>query len=102
MKWEEKAEMIRLSNETHSQNGGDRTPFLEYAAKHMPSFDNQAWDMFFNCIVIDPDELQKQAEWWKAFWPHIVKLDANNFQFRTGYRIILTKEICENLFKFKL
>ncbi len=102
MEWEEKIKMVQLGNAINN-DGSSKSEFHNYCLDKLPSFDEQAWDMFCNIVEIIPEQMKEDLEFWKKIWMHIKDIDCNDekFGFRSGMRIALIQTICGDEFKFK-
>ena len=96
MEWNDKTQMIRLSNVQH--DSATRKEFHDFCLAQFPNFDTQAWDMFFTCIHIIPSQFKEHIIFWKDAWEYIKKIDCNDYGFRTGMRIALIQTWCEEEF----
>ena len=92
MEWEKKTEMVKLGN--NSVNRESREKFLKYVVENIVSFDDQAWDMFFNLISLVPDEMNSDKEYHEEISKHTRGLQTESF--RTAMRMALYEEICQN------
>ena len=94
MTWEEKVEMIQLSNQANDRES--RKKFLEYVLKHIEKFDKQAYDMFINGLSLLPDEMKEDTEYHKQIFPYIKKeLENGNQGLRTSLRLAMYVSIFE-------
>lgn len=101
MTWEEKVEMIQLSNQ--ADNKKSRRKFLEYVIKHIEKFDEQAYDMFITGLSLIPEEIIEDIEYHKKIIPYIEnKLKNGNGQgLRTSFRLALYITIYESNLNIK-
>ena len=95
MEWEDKCEMIRLSNEIEGDAAGARDKFNAHVLAHVKSFDNQAWDMFVTCVNIVDETMRADIEFWKEMYPHVKNMDGE-IGFRPSLRLELIKTVCED------
>jgi hypothetical protein len=95
MDWENKIEMVRLGN-SNTDSPEAMKAFQDFTLKHMTEFDGQAWDMFAELIVINPDGMKKEIDYWKEVYNLLKDVDCNDeqFGFRTGMRIAMIQTIC--------
>lgn len=101
MEWEDKVKMIQLGNAMNNSDGS-KHEFYDYCLEHMPKFDWQAWEMFFDLVKLIPTEMKNDFSFWRTAWQRIKTLDAGSikFNFRASARIVLVQTICVNEFKF--
>ena len=92
MEWEKKTEMAKLGNTSVDKES--REKFLGYVVENVASFDDQAWDMFFNLISLVPDEMRGDKEYHEEISKHTRGLQTESF--RTAMRMALYEEICKN------
>jgi len=99
--WEMKTKMVQLGNQTY-KGEDEKRQFQSFVLQNVHEFDGQAWDMFSNLVTIDPEEMLKDINFWKALWEHLSKVDCNDekFGFRSGMRIAMIQTVCEEKLNF--
>lgn len=98
MKWNFKIRMVKLGNEMHLDNSCKRY-FQEYVLKHIDSFDIQAWDMFCNLTLINPNDMKKDARYWKIVYERLQSVNCQHKELshRASFRMELIKKVYEEL-----
>lgn len=74
--------------------------FQDFVLDNIKTFDLQACDMFVNLTDLIPDEMKKDIDFWKEIYQYIKNIDCNDeffFSKRSGFRVALVQEICENV-----
>ena len=80
MEWEKKTEMVKLGNTSVDKESRER--FLGYVVENVASFDDQAWDMFFNLVSLAPDEMIGDKEHHEEISKHTRRLQTESFRTR--------------------
>lgn len=95
MTWEEKVQMIQLSN--NADNKESRQQFFKYVTEHIDRFDAQAYDMFITACNLVSEEMKEDIEYHKIIFPYIDKelLDGGIQGLRTSLRLAMYVTICE-------
>lgn len=94
MTWEEKVQMIELSN--NADNKESRQQFLKYVTENIDKFDSQAYDMFITAYNLIPEEMKEDIEYHKIIFPYIDKELMNGTQgLITSLRLALYVTTCE-------
>ena len=100
MNWEDKTELIRLSNVCYNSHStiSDHRKFFKFILRHIAEFNEHDWHFFYdviiNCIDLDPEETQKHLNQWKEVWTYVQKLDTDKCHLATAWRIVQLKDIC--------
>ena len=95
MTWEEKTEMIKLSNQANDKES--RQKFLKYVVEKLPIFDVQAYDMFITGFSIVSSEMKEDEEYHKIIYSQIKQYEPklSEISFRSSLRIEMYKITCE-------
>lgn len=98
MEWELKTKMVQLGNQKYNSEQSKKE-FQQFVLSNIDSFDNQAWDMFCNLIVLIPEEMREDLEFWRPVYEKVKDVDCNDEKFglRSGMRIALIQTICEDM-----
>ena len=101
MEWDNKVKMIQLGNQRHNSEEA-KNEFQNFVLENIDSFDGQAWDMFCNLVDLIIDEMKQDADFWKQVYSKIKDVDCNDerFGFRSGMRIAMIQNICEDELAF--
>jgi len=101
MEWDSKVEMVKLGNQNGTPEG--MKAFQDYTLGIINEFDDQAWDMFSNLIILDPKQMGVDIDYWTKVYELIKDIDCNNesFGFRSSMRIAMIQTICEDELKLK-